>query len=303
MCIRDREFGPVSEKTLFKAQTKDQLNLKTLGIGIYARSGASTVELSNDIKKKIKEVKTSLPDGLDLRVAFNRANYVEAAIEEVYKTLLIAFILVVIIIYLFLGNLKAVIVPAIALPVSLIATFLGIYLFDLSINIFDKLQIPFDFVGERPTGLIISLISSIDNLLISYGLSAILKSFGVVLLTLTSVLCADNKTAIRIFYTEADDPLYKKIIGKDPNNQIEIDKILIDFDGTDDKSSMGANSILAISLANSHVAAKSKGLNLYEHFSKIYSDITGENVNSCIPMPMFNILNGGEHAYNNIDIQ
>ena len=61
---------------------------------------------------------------------------VEAAIEEVYKTLLIAFILVVLIIYLFLGNLKAVIVPAIALPVSLIASFLGLYIFGLSINIF-----------------------------------------------------------------------------------------------------------------------------------------------------------------------
>ena len=58
-------------------------------------------------------------------MAFNRANYVEAAIQEVYKTLLTAFILVVIIIYLFLGNLKAIIVPAIALPVSLIASFLG----------------------------------------------------------------------------------------------------------------------------------------------------------------------------------
>ena len=51
------------------------------------------------------------------------------------------------------------------------------------------------------------------------------------------------------------------------------------------------------------MAAKSKDLNLYEHFSEIYSDITGENVNSCLPMPMFNILNGGEHADNNIDIQ
>ena len=134
--ISNIEFGPVSEKTLFKAQTKDQLNLKTVGIGIYARSGASTVELSDDIKKKIKEVKKSLPESLDLRVAFNRANYVEAAIEEVYKTLLIAFVLVVIIIYLFLGNLKAVIVPAVALPVSLIASFLGLYIFGLSINIF-----------------------------------------------------------------------------------------------------------------------------------------------------------------------
>ena len=77
-----------------------------------------------------------MPEELDLRVSFNRANYVEAAIEEVYKTLMIAFILVVMIIYLFLGNLKAVIVPAIALPVSLIASFLGLYIFGLSINIF-----------------------------------------------------------------------------------------------------------------------------------------------------------------------
>ena len=134
--VANIEFGPVSEKTLFKAQTKDQINLKTVGIGIYARSGASTVELSNDIKKKLIQVKKSLPEELDLRVSFNRANYVEAAIEEVYKTLLIAFILVVLIIYLFLGNLKAVIVPAIALPVSLIASFLGLYIFGLSINIF-----------------------------------------------------------------------------------------------------------------------------------------------------------------------
>ena len=134
--VANIEFGPVSEKTLFKAQTKDQINLKTVGIGIYARSGASTVELSKDIKKKILEVRKSLPDELDLRVSFNRANYVEAAINEVYKTLVIAFILVVLIIYLFLGNLKAVIVPAIALPVSLIASFLGLYIFGLSINIF-----------------------------------------------------------------------------------------------------------------------------------------------------------------------
>ncbi len=134
--IANIEFGPVSEKALFRAQSKNALNLKTVGIGIYARSGASTVELSKEIKKRIKEVKKNLPEGLNLEIAFNRATYIGAAINEVYKTLIIAFVLVVIIIYLFLGNLKAVIVPAIALPVSLIATFLGIYLFGLSINIF-----------------------------------------------------------------------------------------------------------------------------------------------------------------------
>ncbi len=134
--VANLELGPVTEKVLFRAQSKGALNLNTMGIGIYARSGASTVELSNDIKEKIEEVKKTLPGDLNLEIAFNRATYIGEAINEVYKTLIIAFILVVIIIYLFLGNLKAVIVPAIALPVSLIATFLGLYIFDLSINIF-----------------------------------------------------------------------------------------------------------------------------------------------------------------------
>ena len=134
--IAEIEFGPVSEKAFFRSQSKNALNFNSVGIGIYARSGASTVELSKDIKNKIKQIKPNLPEGLNLEVAFNRATYISVAINEVYKTLFIAFILVVIIIYLFLGNLKAVVVPAVALPVSLIATFLGIYLFDLSINIF-----------------------------------------------------------------------------------------------------------------------------------------------------------------------
>ena len=93
------------------------------------------------------------------------------------------------------------------------------------------------------------------------------------------------------------------LIGKESENQIEIDTILIDYDGTVDKSSMGANAILAISLASSHVAAKNKKVNLYEHFSSIYKDITGKANKYSIPMPMFNILNGGEHADNNVDIQ
>ena len=93
------------------------------------------------------------------------------------------------------------------------------------------------------------------------------------------------------------------VIGKDPNNQKEIDESLISFDDTIDKSKVGANAILAISLAVAHVAAKANKVSLYEHFSRVYKDITGENVIHCMPLPMFNILNGGEHADNNIDIQ
>ncbi len=135
--IAEVKYGPVSEKTLFKAQSKDgKPNEKVVGIGIYAKSGASTVELSKKIRERIKVVQKTLPDGLKLGVSFDRATYINAAINEVYKTLAIAFVLVVIIIYLFLGNLKAVIVPAVALPVSLISAALGLWFFDLSINIF-----------------------------------------------------------------------------------------------------------------------------------------------------------------------
>jgi len=135
--VAEIKYGPVSEKTLFKAQSKDgKPNEKVVGIGIYAKSGASTVELSKKIRERIKVVQKTLPDGLKLGVSFDRATYINAAINEVYKTLVIAFVLVVIIIYLFLGNLKAVIVPAVALPVSLISAALGLWIFDLSINIF-----------------------------------------------------------------------------------------------------------------------------------------------------------------------
>lgn len=93
------------------------------------------------------------------------------------------------------------------------------------------------------------------------------------------------------------------IINLDPEKQAKIDKIIIDLDGTNDKSKLGANAILAVSLAVSHVAAKSKNIDLFEHFSSIYKDITGNTPSKSLPMPMLNILNGGEHADNNIDIQ
>jgi enolase len=93
------------------------------------------------------------------------------------------------------------------------------------------------------------------------------------------------------------------LIGLDPCQQREIDNIIIKIDGTSDKSNIGANAILAVSLAVSHVAAKDKGIDLYTHFSNIYQEITNSSVKSNLPMPMLNILNGGEHADNNIDIQ
>ena len=125
------ELGAESVRTLFKGNGK-----QVVGIGIYQQSDANTIKVADGIKKKIKEVQSTLPPGTSLEVSFDRSNYIKAAINEVYKTLVIALILVTIIIYLFLGNIRALIVPIIALPVSLISTFLSIYIFDFSINLF-----------------------------------------------------------------------------------------------------------------------------------------------------------------------
>ena len=100
-----------------------------------------------------------------------------------------------------------------------------------------------------------------------------------------------------------NETLAPLVIGKDPNNQKEIDDLLISFDDTEDKSKVGANAILAVSLSVAHVAAKANKISLYEHFSRVYKDITSESATHSMPLPMFNILNGGEHADNNIDIQ
>ena len=125
------ELGAESTRTLFKGNGK-----QVVGIGIYQQSDANTIKVADGIKKKINEVRPSLPPGTSLEVSFDRSNYIKAAIKEVYKTLFIALILVTIIIYLFLGNIRALVVPLIALPVSLISTFLSIYFFDFSINLF-----------------------------------------------------------------------------------------------------------------------------------------------------------------------
>jgi len=91
--------------------------------------------------------------------------------------------------------------------------------------------------------------------------------------------------------------------GFDVNNQSDIDHKMIEIDATSDKSNLGANAILSVSLASAHLAANYQEKNLHDYFNKSFNEITGLNIDQSLPMPMLNILNGGEHADNNIDIQ
>ncbi|KPD03329.1 phosphopyruvate hydratase [Moellerella wisconsensis] len=94
-------------------------------------------------------------------------------------------------------------------------------------------------------------------------------------------------------------PIAEALIGQDAKDQANIDKIMIELDGTENKAKFGANAILAVSLANAKAAAAAKGMPLYEHIS----DLNGTHGKYSMPLPMMNILNGGEHADNNVDIQ
>ena len=91
--------------------------------------------------------------------------------------------------------------------------------------------------------------------------------------------------------------------GFDVNNQSDLDHKMIEIDATSDKSNLGANAILSVSLASAHLAANYQEKNLHDYFNKSFNEITGLNIDQSLPMPMLNILNGGEHADNNIDIQ
>ena len=93
------------------------------------------------------------------------------------------------------------------------------------------------------------------------------------------------------------------LIGKDVNDLIANDKLIIDSDGTENKNNFGANAILAVSMASAKAAANSKKIPLYEFLNNKYSEFCGKKIAMNLPVPMMNILNGGAHADNPIDFQ
>jgi enolase len=92
-----------------------------------------------------------------------------------------------------------------------------------------------------------------------------------------------------------NDIIAPELIGMDTANQVVVDQIMIELDGTDNKGKLGANAILGVSMACARAAADVIGLPLYQYLGGVNAKI--------LPVPMMNILNGGEHADNNVDIQ
>ena len=92
-----------------------------------------------------------------------------------------------------------------------------------------------------------------------------------------------------------DDEIYDTVVGLDALGQRDLDRILVDLDGTDNKARLGANAILGVSLAVAKAAADELELPLYRYVGGVNAHV--------LPVPMMNVLNGGEHADNNVDLQ
>jgi enolase len=92
-----------------------------------------------------------------------------------------------------------------------------------------------------------------------------------------------------------DDEIYDALVGFDALDQRDIDRVLLDLDGTDNKGRLGANAILGVSLAVARAAADELAVPLYRYIGGVNAHV--------LPVPMLNVLNGGEHADNNVDIQ
>ena len=93
------------------------------------------------------------------------------------------------------------------------------------------------------------------------------------------------------------------LVGMDATNQQDIDEKMLALDGTSSKAKLGANAILGVSLAVLDAGSQALELPLYQYINKVFNDINGEKPMMQMPSPMLNIINGGEHADNNIDIQ
>ncbi|NTV10783.1 MAG: MMPL family transporter, partial [Zoogloea sp.] len=120
------------------AQTYDAsttlLGKPVVGVGIFLQSGANALDVANSVRNKMDELKKKFPSGVDYVVPFDTTRFVNASIHEVVHTLGEAMLLVVAVVYLFLQNWRATLIPMVAVPVSLIGTFAGLWLFGFSIN-------------------------------------------------------------------------------------------------------------------------------------------------------------------------
>lgn len=130
------ERGTVENRTIFRGN-----GTPMVGLGIIKQSTANTIDVAKAARAEVERLNATLPEGMSIKPSYDSSVFIQASINEVYMTLGIAILLVILVIYLFLGNWRATIVPAVTVPVSIIATFIVLYALGYSLNMLTLLAL------------------------------------------------------------------------------------------------------------------------------------------------------------------
>ncbi len=130
------EKGTEEDRNLFRGNGTTQV-----GIGIVKQSTANTIDVARGVKAERDIINANLPKAMSLEDSYDSSIFVERAIHEVYITIIIAILMVILVIYLFLGSVRAMLIPAVAVPVSIIATFIVLAAMDFSVNMLTLLAL------------------------------------------------------------------------------------------------------------------------------------------------------------------
>jgi multidrug efflux pump len=164
------------------------------GLGIYLRPGGNALATAEQVRAKMAELSSSFPSDVEWRVPYDTTVFVNASIELVLHTFVEAFVLVLIVVYLFLGSLRATIIPMLAIPVSLVGTMAGLLLLGFSINMLTLFGLVLA-IGIVVDDAIV-VVEAVEKIMHDKGLDAraaareAMKGIGGAIVGVTAVICA-----------------------------------------------------------------------------------------------------------------
>tara|TARA_R110001592_G_scaffold136025_4_gene352714 strand:- start:252 stop:3323 length:3072 start_codon:yes stop_codon:yes gene_type:complete len=130
------ELAPENDRTILKRN-----GVPMVGIAVVTQPGSNSIEIADNFHKRIELIKKDLPADIELGIGFDNTEYIKESINEVQQTIIVAFALVVVIIFLFLRDWRTTIIPVLTIPISLIGAFFVMYIFGFSINVLTLLGI------------------------------------------------------------------------------------------------------------------------------------------------------------------
>lgn len=132
--LRLKDVANIELGALNYARKNSGMGYPGVAVGVYQTSGSNAKEIIDEVEKILEESKADFPEGLDYVIPFNTKDFLDASIEHVVQTLIEAFILVFLVVFVFLQDFRSTLIPAIAVPVAIIGTFFFLQLFGYSIN-------------------------------------------------------------------------------------------------------------------------------------------------------------------------